>query len=121
LGVALGQGEKLSASVVRSVEALSFWLERGFGGGNGSGSGSNGGGGGDGGDFSGDSNVDSVVEFAEFREEEDDESGVCEERLSPLGSLDARKEYFCYEIRVVNVEGMVSFATLLLGCWGVWF
>lgn len=111
LGVAFGQGEKLSAAVGRSVEALSFWLERGFGGGNGSGSGGNSDGGGDGGDFSGDSNVDSAAEFAEFREEEDDElardeSGVREERSSPLGSLHARKEYLCHEIRVVNVEGM---------------
>lgn len=117
LGVALervgAQGEKLGAAV---LEAFRFWRRGwnpGLGGGSGDGSGS--GGGGDGGS-SGDSNVEPVVEFLGYREEDDESQGYWdgEERLSSLANLDASRDYFCSELKVVNVEGMVSYATLLL-------
>lgn len=112
LAAALGQGERL-------VEALNFWLSylqrRGFGGGG------RGGGDGNGGAGSGDANLDpGVVEILGHREdeEEDDEqardSREYDGRLLPLAKLDSSRDYLCSDIEVVNVEGMVSLATLLL-------
>jgi hypothetical protein len=116
LGAALGHGEKLGAAVARSVEAVRFWLGGGRGGGGGDSG--NGGGGcswGDG-DMAPDTNSGAQL-FA--HEEEDDDRHVEEPkesidaRSSPLSNLDADRKYFCSGLEVINVEGMVSYFTLL--------
>ncbi|KAG0599508.1 hypothetical protein M758_12G157500 [Ceratodon purpureus] len=109
LGAALGHGEKLGGAVVRSVEALSFWLGGGRSGGGDGGSGGGGGGWGDG-DVSPD--ADSGVEIFRHGEEEDGEVEEghtlreSDERSSSLGSLDGERNFFVSGLEVINVEGM---------------